>query len=143
MKIETYASIRNGKMLIDNRDLFSEKIRNLKDCEAKLTLQTIKDTRSNRQNRYLWGGVYETMVFAFKEHGYLFSAEEIHEKMKQEFLSEDRINELTGEIYRVPGSSAKLDAGEFHEYVEMCRRWSEEKLGQYVMTPEEYYEDHY
>ena len=140
MKIQTFGCIKNGKLVIDNRDLFSEQIRKIKDKQVKLTVQTIGNTRTNRQNRYLWGGVYGTIVFALKEQGYLFSQDEIHEKLKSEFLMEERINEQTGEIYRVSRSSASLDALEFSEYVDMCRRWSEEKLGQYIQTPEEYFE---
>lgn len=67
--------------------------------------------RSLSQNNYYWMGI--GMVADFLG----VSPDELHESMKYKFLRKEVVIESTGEVLYFIGSSSKLNAQEFDEFV--------------------------
>lgn len=96
----------------------------------KIKLEPVKAKRSNPQNAYLWGVVYETI-----SHDTGHTAEELHEIYKRMFLKPKYI-EYNGKEIKVPASTTNLNKIEFGEYLE--RIFAEAgNLGIHVPTPDE------
>jgi len=86
-----------------------------------------KMTRSDKQNRYMWGVVYKIIG---DEVGYL--PEEIHQLMGKQFLS----YESKGEMF--VKSTTKLKTGDMEEYLANVRRFAAMELSCFVPLPSEY-----
>lgn len=103
---------------------------------AQVNLSGKRETRSVRQNRYLWGVVYATVVsFMRDHHGRDYSDEAIHETLKELYLP-SRVEQLASREVRIYRSTTKLTKREFSEYVEHCIRWAAE-FGCVVPLPDE------
>ena len=113
-------------------------------CEYKV----FRTTRSNKANAYYWGAVCSTMLAELKNRGYEEAEiDDCHEILKRKHLPKvERVNKITGELYKVDGSTAKLDTSEFFEYCEKCRVYVMETFECIIETPAEHFkmsEEHY
>jgi len=97
----------------------------LKDGEYYLTIKKKKNTRSLRQNAYLWGVVYALI----SEYSGMLP-EEVHDHCKMRFLQK----QVAG--FQTLGSTATLGKIEFGEYIEKIKHWAFHDLG--VQIPEPY-----
>lgn len=100
--------------------------------------------RTLRQNKYLWGVVYKTIVDndpgyfvndaldALRKTARLSTAEVVHEFCKARFLPSA---DLPGLQITVAPSTAKLPRKEFQEYVESIRRWAADELQVFIPDP--------
>lgn len=100
--------------------------------------------RTLRQNKYLWGVVYKTIVDndpgyfvndaldALRKTARLSAAEVVHEFCKARFLPSAA---LPGLQITVAPSTAKLPRKEFQDYVESIRRWAADELQVFVPDP--------
>ena len=100
--------------------------------------------RTLRQNKYLWGVVYKTIVDndpgyfvndavdALRKTARLSTAEVVHEFCKARFLPSA---DLPGLQITVAPSTAKLPRKEFQDYVESIRRWAADELQVFVPDP--------
>lgn len=100
--------------------------------------------RTLRQNKYLWGVVYKTIidndpgyfvndaVDALRKTARLSAAEVVHEFCKARFLPSA---DLPGLQITVAPSTAKLPRKEFQDYVEAIRRWAADELQVFIPDP--------
>ena len=100
--------------------------------------------RTLRQNKYLWGVVYKTIVDndpgyfvndaldALRKTARLSAAEVVHEFCKARFLPSA---DLPGLQITVAPSTAKLPRKEFQDYVESIRRWAADELQVFIPDP--------
>lgn len=95
-----------------------------------------KRKRSNPQNRYLWGVVYPLMAAGFRDLGWQYDEEMVHFKMKQAFLTQTLVNEKTGEVETVLGSTKELDTDSMTTFIENVKMWASENLQ--VVIPDPY-----
>lgn len=85
-----------------------------------------KQTRSQKQNRYMFGVVYKLIA----DHtGY--TPEEVHQLMTKEFLGYENLGE------KFIKSTTRLNTKEMEEYLENVRRFASVELGCYVPLPNE------
>jgi len=107
----------------------------------EISVRPWKSKRSLQQNRYLFGVVYERIRLHVQEStGEIYSAEDIHEAMKQKFLPAD-IVEIGDERFTVARTTTRLTVREFAEYVDSIIGYAAEHLGLVVPAPdEEWYE---
>jgi hypothetical protein len=143
-KIETYGSVKDGKLKISYRDTFSQMVKNFPDCRIKLTVEKLYNKRSTftdngkGQNGYYWGIVISEYCQGYHETTEdWITAEEAHETLKRECNFKEIIKEETGEILRVSKSTADLSTVDFEIYLEKCRRFIEEWFGITVPLPNE------
>ena len=86
--------------------------------------------RTNRSNRYLWGGVYKPIA----DHlGY--TTEEIHELMKSMFAPKKELK-VGKEVILVPCSTTELLTTRFSEYIGDIKKLGAE-LGVIILDPSE------
>lgn len=128
-KVSAQATIKDGKLILRNRQIFAEELKSLLG-DVILTVAEGRETRSNQQNKYLWGCVYKTL--AQSEIGY--TEEEWHEMCKYKYLRKHYV--VGDEEIDVGSTTTKLTTIEFEEYVENIRRWGA-TLGVNILLPNE------
>lgn len=125
--IQFRGKIENGKAKVYQPELMQMYIESLKEgTEIKYTLGVHRNTRSNEQNRYMFGVVY---LMISERTGYFI--EEVHDAMKIKFLT---IEETP--LHRVRSTST-LDTLELEEYLTKIRTWASLELGLYIPLPNE------
>lgn len=110
---------------------------------VRLMLLRPKKRRTDPQNRYLWGGVYQDILHGMREKAQeadlpeppFRSKEDVHQWGKWKFLRTVRVFP-GGEEEEVPGSTRKLSTKEFADYVEALSAWAAQR-GVYVRKPNE------
>lgn len=113
-------------------------LKSLEGCLVFVEVNKYYPKRSIQSNRYYWA-VLNNLVERISEHtGY--TTEELHYTFKDMFLKKDFTNVITGEIKQGVQSTAKLNSKEFSDFVEKVIRFSAEKFGITILTPEEFYE---
>jgi hypothetical protein len=118
--------IEKGKVLLDNPNRYLVHLSRLEGKRIELVLRKERETRSNNQNSYMWGVVYEIL----SQHlGY--TPEEIHEVMKFKFLRSFK-NEL-----EYVKSTTKLNTTEMETYLENIRRFAATELNCIIPNPNE------
>lgn len=110
--------IDNGKLHMEGhvQDSYDSYLKTLHDGFYDLTIkkQSLESPRSNQQNRYLWGVVYEILS---EELGY--TIDDLHEIMKSRFLNKPM--RLWGEEDTIPRSTTELNTVEMEKYLEDIR----------------------
>ena len=82
-----------------------------------VTFKKHRKARSNQQNKYLWGVVYELIAKEIGEH-----PETVHELMKYKFLRTTK--EVNGEELTYCESTADLSTDDFGQYIEKIKDWA-------------------
>ena len=108
--------------------------------EFVVTLEEYQDKRTNRQNRALWGQVYDSLLAGLADEvGY-----DKHDKFGKEQLHEGLLCLYGGtvvepvtkrEVAKV--RSSKMTKSEFSDYVEWIARWAASEHGVVVELPGE------
>lgn len=111
---------------IKNKSKFQQDVGMLKDGVYEII--PFKHTRTNLQNRYLWGWVYGTIC---KESGDPDS-DYFHKFFWGMFLYDYR-----GKKQKHTRSTTSLNTVEFTEYVEKIRSFMLNRMNVYIPTPEE------
>jgi hypothetical protein len=107
------------------------------DKAWQLTISVFRKTRSNRQNRALWGVAYKVLSDATGN-----DPEDLHEYFLGEWGGWDVIDVL-GRKRRVPiRRSKKLSTLEFTDFYAFIQRRSAETVGVYVPDPDPDYWRH-
>ena len=127
MKVESLAEVRNGKLEIPDRQGFMQAVACLAG-RVLITIEYVRDKRSTRQNRYMWGVVYKLL----SDHlGY--TPEEIHDICKVKFNLK-KFDLPDGEHIEIGGSTADMQIDEFSRYVEDVRRWASADLNMFTVS---------
>lgn len=127
-----YGRAKKGKLEFYNKAGFRDCVQKLEGYDFELTLGKYRDKRTNSQNRFLWGVVYEVL----SEHtGYM--PEEIHEFCKIAFLV-PKVVKVGKRKIEVPRSTTELSTDSFENYIEKIRIWAATELECTIPTPGEY-----
>lgn len=136
----------NQKVLILDERAFRAMLLDFKDQgKVRITIQTLYKTRSNPQNSvFHW---YCDLIA--DEVG--MEPEDVKIMMKKKFYMVPMVdvngNEVvdpeTGEIFLVPGSTAKMDTMQMFDFTEKIRLWSDEFLGTSLPLPDANYKIHF
>jgi hypothetical protein len=121
----------NGKLDLYNRQGFAALCQHLKGKQVVLTMGAHKPTRSNNQNRYLWGVVVKTLA---DELGY--TSDEMFDALKFKFLRIEAEPE-NGRILPTVKSTSKLDTADFERFLDDVRMWAARDLGIIIPLPHE------
>ncbi|MCE5335161.1 MAG: hypothetical protein LLG06_11320 [Desulfobacteraceae bacterium] len=120
------ATVRKCTLVPDAPYRYAVHLSTLEGKQVEIVVRKRKSQRSQDQNRYYWGVVVEILA---KHFGY--EPEEMHEALKFKFLRTH-----AGDLPTVK-STAKLNTGEFTEYVDRVIRWAAAEHGCYVPGPNE------
>jgi NinB protein len=119
-----HGTVKAGKLHIEHRKDFDFYLCSLEGKAVDLTVEKKRVKRSDQQNRYLWGVVYEVIA---RQCGY--TTEQIHDLLRYKFLKVE--DGRTPGMYTIT-STTKLTKDEFSEYIEQIRAWASEFLGCYI-----------
>ena len=123
----------NGNFNFEKPLFFKSIPKTLRKVKHVMTIKEFRDNRSNNQNRYMWGCVYDTIS---KDTGY--EVEEIHQLMGKKFLAYEKNKEW------FVRSTSDLDTKEMEDYLERVRRFASMELNIFIQLPNEkdsfYYE---
>jgi hypothetical protein len=137
---ETFTIVkRNNNPVILARPIFMEYFKGFpEETQFKVEFRRIGANRSNQQNRYYWGVIVEAFRYGVQQQwGDYIGKQEAHETLKSNCLYTERINEDTGEVLRIIGSTSENDTGEQEVYHEKCRRLIMDYFGIEVPLPVE------
>ncbi len=125
--MEWEGEVKEGKVLgIKIPEIF-DYLRTLKG-KIRITAKRYYLTRSDKENRYLWGVPYRDIAEEIGE-----SKEVVHELMKYKFLRREKI--VNGVRMIIVGSTRNLSTIQFEEYAENIRRWGAEFLRINIQEP--------
>lgn len=135
----------NGKLHLNNERRFRDEIKALSAKPVIITIERKSKKRSTRQNKYYWGIVVSILMHELKNQGWrikerILDADDVHEMLKNSFLSADVVNEETGEMIPTKVSTTKLTTTEFMEYIVAIQQWAAEKLNCNIPDPHEFVE---
>ena len=130
----------NGKLQLDNKELFLWDIENFDGKNVELVIKGVKNTRSLQMNSYYWGVVIKSATDHFNKEMTFdkkVSPDFVHELFKYQFLGTKKIQVPGGQIVEVLNSSADTDNQEFIAYFENIIKWCAEYLGIEIPLPNE------
>ena len=107
------------------------------DGDFRIEVTRIRQSRSNRQNAWLWGCIYPILRQGMIAAGFddITSDEDVHWYFKTLLNGKRIVNKDTGEIVTIPSSTAAMTTSEFSEYCEQLRHYGEEYLGVTIPDP--------
>ncbi len=127
----------SGKLLLPQRDMLTEWLRQRPDKSVELEIRVKRKKRSNPQNMYYWGVIVPAFFEIFTNAGLdIQTNEEAHEILKDRFNRMDICNK-DGEVVNITKSTTKNDTFEQEEYHEKCRRWAADFWGVVIQLPNE------
>lgn len=92
---------------------------------ACVEVREAKRTRSKLQNSFYWGCVIPTVCAMFHDAGQPVDPDDVHEYLKSEVGKLTRKLTLPdGETKTINGSTAKLSAADFENYLTAVRAWA-------------------
>ena len=119
-------SVINGKFAPFNKNAFIDSFKAYEGKKCEVSVGAIK--RSNNQNGYLWGVVYELIR---EECGYLVS-DEVHDEMRALFWFKIGVS---GE--KILKSTTDMSTFEMEDYLSKIRVWASSFLGLPLPLPNE------
>ncbi len=124
MKLEYFSDVKDGQLQDNVRKLIANELPRFNGKRVKITIEKAKKTRSNKQNKFYWKYIIGSQIDCFKERwGEMFDPEQIHDWNKANVWFEERVNEDTGEVIKMPGSSAGQSTFQFEERLEKLRQF--------------------
>ena len=118
--------VKKGKLEFKYLDSFKRYLLGLEGKSVDIVVRLVRKTRSNPQNRFLWGCVYELIS---ENTGY--TREEVHDAMRMLFLKD--------ETRKIPTlrSTTSLTTIEMSEYWKQIQQFAAEKLSLVIPDPRE------
>lgn len=138
IKLTYNGSIKDGKISLP-KNMANEMIQAFDGKQIEVTVRRKRKRRSNPQNAYLWGVVYQTIVNYLNAEGdEYYTVEDIHSLMGYSFLLKDTYDPNTGEVIgkRIV-STTKFTTTEMMDYVAQIQKWASETLDLYIPDPNE------
>lgn len=120
--IKILSRVENGT-LKRNRKLVADAIKTFEGKEIEIIIKRKYKSRSLPQNSFYWGVLIPTFQQLFKKDwGEIKSVEETHEILKFQCNYFEKVNEATGEVLRVPKSTAELTTSGFMDFHQNLRQ---------------------
>lgn len=137
-KTITYGQIKEGRLHIFKRSQLDEIIKNTVDCYIVITFEKKRKKRSIMQNSYYFGVIINDFCNGYYEMtGEKIEPEQAHEILKLKCNYKEVVNQKTGEVLQVPGTTTELSTTGFEEYLEDCRKFIYEWFGITILLPNE------
>ena len=133
MKLTYKGKVKDGKLLIFKRQQMLTEITGLYDGKnVTLTIDRTKSSKTQQQNAYLWGVVYEYALEGFRDKGNLgLTIDDIHEFFKTKYLDNGKtaIIPKTGEVFKMQPTTVTLLKSDMMDYITQivmfCAEWLE------------------
>lgn len=102
-----------------------------------ISIEKTKRKRSDQSNKYYWSCVVEDERACIKEMwGEIWSKNDVHTFNKVYFFGEEKVNQLTGEVIKVPKSSI-TSQDNFSEAIEKIKQFFFLQFNYRIREPKE------
>ena len=128
IRIEGWAHIESGKLILDNPKKFQAEVKECVDCDVIVTIKK-RGKRSTPQNSYYHAVIVECIRHRLIELGNRITHEECHNEIKRKFLPEPLADEHGQVIFEKAGSTTEMNKSEFSDFIERIREWAALTLG--------------
>lgn len=120
-----HSNVSEGGELQKNiRQLIKDCLPSFKKKRVEIIIRKLSSKRSEQQNKYYWACVVNEQIDCFKERwGEVYSQSQVHEWNKANIFCTEKVDEATGEIFKMPDSSTKETKSSWEEKMEMCRQF--------------------
>lgn len=136
-EFSTSAYFKDGQLIVRNRSQLQAQALASGLTEFDVVVTSKKKKRSTKINRYYWGVVVAQIRDAFRELGNDVDSELTHEFLKGRFHYKEFIDTKSGEVMKLPQSTADITNTEFMEYMERIKQFGSEVLNIYIAEPNE------
>ena len=127
-----------GGKLKQNLAKINAEIRKHEGKFIEITIKRKQKCRSIPENKYYFGVVVQIWKdLIYDEWGEHWSSVQTHEFLKSHCNFKEMPNTATGEIIKIPLSTADLKTFEFEEYLEKCRRLAFDFFNVQIPLPNE------
>jgi len=135
-KIKYFGHVnQDGILKLFNRDGFSDDLKTFLNQDVEITIE-IKNKRTLPQNGFYWSNFIPSEIECFKERfGETYNKSQIHDWNKANFFASEHVLEETGEVIKIPESSAAQGTKEFEEKLENCRQWFRQNMDWEIPYP--------
>lgn len=82
MSLTFHSKVMNGKLICSVSDQIRDALYKFDNGYVKVTLDTVTNRRSKKQNAYKWSVVVETVRKALAEDGQIYSKDEVNDIIK-------------------------------------------------------------
>ena len=117
-----YGKVERGKLVLDYPEQLVVRLASLEGKRVEVIVRKETKTRTNQQNRYLFGVVYAIISDCT---GY--DPEQVHDAMKVKFASQHLDNGLV-----ITERTSKMTTERMTQYIDDIKRWAAEFLGCYI-----------
>lgn len=137
MKIQIRTNVLKGKFK-RNINQILDAVASFEGKDCIFSIEKVKKTRSNNQNRYYHGVIIPIVKNCLKEAGYIMNNDEVHELLKLKFLREVLfIDENTGDVTERVKSTTELSTSAFMDYASDIRQFTLEYFNTDIPEPNE------
>lgn len=124
MKLTYTSLVKDGRLQKNVSERIANDLRQYEDKYVIIEIERRRSKRSDLQNAYYFGCVVEEQMACFKERwGEIYSKNQVHDWNKANIFCTEHIDSATGEIFKIPGSSASKNKMEFEERMEQIRQF--------------------
>ena len=107
----------------NNAKKLNEAFKSFEGKDVVVTVEKKKSKRSLSSNAYYWSGIINSEIDCIRENwGEVWSKEDVHNFNKIYFFGTEKVNEKTGEIFKVPKSSITTQS-DFSEAIEKIKQF--------------------
>ena len=125
---------------VHQKTYFDDFLKQFAGKSVKVTVEKWKKQRSLNQNNYYWGCVLSCVIDGMVGVGYprsVLSTILVHDFLKAKFVNKEVVNEQTGEVISMIGSTSELSTTNMIDYIDDIKIWASEFLGIYIPEPME------
>ena len=124
--------------LVRNKGKIKNAIQHFEGKEVELVIRKKKRQRTTPQNAYYFGVIIPITINAINdEWGEIWGIDKTHDFYKQMFLYEEKVNEQTSEVIKIPKSSTENTTIEQEEFHLQCKEFLKEWFNVDVPLPNE------
>ncbi len=117
-----FGKVEKGKFLPNYPDKLKVVLASLEGEQIEVVIRKETHTRTNQQNKYMWG-----VVYAIISDNTGYDPEQVHDAMKIKFASKHLENDLT-----ITERTSKMDTVRMTQYIDDIKRWAAEFINCYI-----------
>lgn len=135
-EVTANAYTKDGKLIVRNRKQFDRDVSEM-EGDLEVVVRKKKRVRSIPINRYWWGVCIALIHARFEELGNTCSKEDVHSFLKHRFHYKEWVDEKTGEVLKLPLSTANMTNSEFLLLIERTKEFAATVIDIYIPDPNE------
>ena len=135
VKLQYKGRINNmGKLEIFHKERMNSDLRNFVNKDVTLTIDAEQKVVTNKQIAYWYGVIIPHCQDGYKRVGDNYTKKQVEDIINNSFLYEERVDEQTGEITKVPLTlkNGEINRKVFSLAVDRVKMFAAEWLGAYI-----------